>query len=115
VSKVIRAAYFVYKPSKESNTILAQLGYAARKLWNVANYEKREWSKESGTPFPNWYIQKKSLKGHFWYKNLPSQSAQEVLKVLQEAWVSFFELKKSSGIKNPQPPRFKQTDFNVNS
>jgi putative transposase len=110
---MIRSTYFVYKPSRETNIILSQLGYAARKLWNVANYEKREWSKENGTPFPNWYMQKKKLKQHFWFKNLPSQSAQEVLKVLQEAWVSFFELKKSGGITNPQSPRFKQTNFNV--
>jgi putative transposase len=61
----------VFKPSKEVNTILTQLGYAARKLWNVANYEKREWSKESGTSFPNWYIQKKELKQHFWFKTYP--------------------------------------------
>lgn len=110
---MIRASYFVYKPNKENNIILSQLGYAARKLWNVANYEKRNWSKESTTSFPDWYDQKKRLKNHFWYKNLPSQSAQEVLKVLQEAWESFFELKKSGGIENPKPPRFKESNFNV--
>jgi len=110
---MIRASYFVYKPTHEANIILSRLGYAARKLWNVANYEKRNWHKESGEPFPDWYEQKKRLKDHFWYKNLPSQSAQEVLKVLQEAWESYFELKQSGGILNPKPPRFKQTNFNV--
>ena len=110
---MIRASYFVYKPNNETNVILTQLGYASRKLWNVANFEKRNWNKESNTPFPNWYEQKKRLKDHFWYKNLPSQSAQEVLKVLQEAWESFFELKKTGGIENPKPPRFKQANFNV--
>src|SRR5690606_28423551 len=44
---------------------------------------------------------------------LPSQSAQEVLKALQESWESFFELKKTGGIENPKPPRFKQKNFNV--
>lgn len=110
---MIRASYFVYKPTKETNLILSLLGYASRKLWNVANFEKRNWNKESNTPFPDWYEQKKRLKGHFWYKNLPSQSAQEVLKVLQEAWESFFELKKSGGIENLKPPRFKHSNFNV--
>ncbi|MDY0406120.1 transposase [Virgibacillus sp. 179-BFC.A HS] len=110
---MIRASYFVYKPNHETNKILSQLGYAARKLWNVANYEKRNWTKESGQPFPNWYEQKKRLKDNFWYKNLPSQSAQEVLKVLQESWKSFFELKKTGRIENPKPPRFKQKNFNV--
>lgn len=110
---MIRTSYFIYKPNKEINVILSRLGYAARKLWNVANYEKQHWNKESNQLFPDWYDQKKRLKDHFWYKNLPSQSAQEVLKVLQEAWKSFFELKKSGDIENPKPPRFKQTNFNV--
>ena len=110
---MLRASYFVYKPNNETNIILSQLGYAARKLWNVGNYEKRNWTKDSDKPFPNWYEQKKRLKDHFWYKNLPSQSAQEVLKVLQESWESFFELKKTGGIENPKPPRFKQKNFNV--
>ncbi|SFI10774.1 MULTISPECIES: RNA-guided endonuclease TnpB family protein [unclassified Bacillus (in: firmicutes)] len=110
---MIRASYFIFKPNNEVDRILIQLGYAARKLWNVANYEKMNWNKESNAPFPDWYDQKKRLKKHFWYKNLPSQSAQEVLKVLQEAWVSFFELKKSGGIESPKPPRFKQKNVNV--
>ncbi len=110
---MIRASYFVYKPNKETDLIISQLGYAARKLWNVANYEKRNWKKDGGEHFPDWYIQKKKMKNHFWYKNLPSQSAQEILKVLQEAWASYFELKKTGGIDNPQPPRFKQKNFNV--
>ncbi len=110
---MIRASYFVYKPNQEANIILSQLGFAARKLWDVANYEKRNCTKETNTPFPDWYDQKKRLKEHFWYKNLPSQTAQEVLKILQEAWESFFELKKSGGIENPKPPRFKQGNFNV--
>ncbi|MEK5271941.1 transposase [Aeribacillus pallidus] len=110
---MIRASYFIYKPNQMNEIILRQLCYASRKLWNVANFERRNWTKDSGIPYPNWYDQKKRLKNHFWYKNLPSQSAQEVLKVLQESWQSFFELKKSGGIENPKPPRFKHHNFNV--
>ena len=60
------------------------------------------------TSFPNWYDQKKRLKDNFWYKNLPSQTAQEVLNVLQQAWKSFFKLKENGSIENPRPPRFKK-------
>lgn len=108
-----KVSYFTYKANRTNQIILHHLCYASRKLWNVGNYEKRNWSKEQGVPFPNWYEQKKRLKTHFWYKQLPAQSAQEVLKVLQEAWVSFFKLKESNGIDNPQPPRFKHQNFNV--
>ena len=83
---MLRASSFVYKPNKTHGVILHQLCYARRKLWNVGNYEKRNWTKDSGVPYPDWYEQKKRLKSHFWYKKLPSQSAQEVLKVLQESW-----------------------------
>ena len=49
--------------------------------------------------FPDWYYQKKALKDNFWYKNLPSQTAQDVLATLQESWKSFFELNKSKELK----------------
>ncbi|WP_374723370.1 hypothetical protein [Calidifontibacillus erzurumensis] len=79
----------------------------------MANFEKLNWTKDSGVPYPDWYEQKKRLKDYFWYKHLPSQSAQEVLKVLHEAWKSFYELKKSGEIENPKPPRYKHRNFNV--
>jgi putative transposase len=87
--------------------------YAASKLWNVANYERYEWQKESGLPYPDWYEQKARLKENFWYKNLPSQTAQEVLKQLDEAWNSFYKLKKTGGIENPRPPKYKHSNFNI--
>lgn len=59
---MIRAPYFIFKPNNEVDRILIQLGYAARKLWNAANYEKMNWNKESNAPFPDWYDQKKRLK-----------------------------------------------------
>jgi putative transposase len=43
-----------------------------------------------------------------WYKNLPSQTAQACLAKLQDSWASYFKLLKTSGIKNPQPPKYKR-------
>lgn len=100
-------------PSQEAALVLGHLTYAAWKLWNVANYERKNWVKESGAPYPNWYDQKKRLKEHFWYKNLPSQSAQELLHTLDGAWRSFYKLKETGGIENPRPPKYKQDRFNV--
>jgi len=96
---------------EESNPnliILRHMGYSAAKLWNVANYQKRNYKALDMDQFPNWYEQKRSLKDHFFYKNLPSQSAQDVLQELQEAWASYFTLLKTKGIENPRPPRFKK-------
>ena len=93
--------------------VLGHLAYAAWKLWNVANYERKNWTKESGITYPNWYDQKKRLKDEFWYNNLPSQSAQELLHTLEGAWKSFYKLKKTGGIENPKPPNYKHEPFNV--
>lgn len=108
-----RIIEFELNPSKNQKIILNSLTYATWKLWNVANYERKNWTKESNIPYPNWYEQKSRLKNHFWFKNLPSQSAQELLKQLHEGWKSFYKLKQTGGIENPKPPRFKHSNFNI--
>jgi putative transposase len=92
---------------------LSCLTYAASKLWNVANYERTNWTIESGIKYPDWYNQKSRLKDDFWYKNLPSQSAQELLKQLEESWRSYYKLRNTGGIKNPNPPGYKHSNFNL--
>lgn len=94
-------------PNQKEKIILDSLSYSAYKLWNVANYEKRNYKSLGFSSFPDWYEQKKRMKSDFWFKNLPSQTAQEVLNTLQQAWKSFFKLQQTQGVKNPQPPRFK--------
>jgi putative transposase len=81
--------------------------YAAYKLWNVCNYERFHYKEIGLTKYPDWYNQKKVHKDNIWYKQLPSQTAQEVCKQLDKSWKSFYALKKSGGIENPNPPRFK--------
>lgn len=89
------------------------MGYAAFKLWNVANYEKRNYRELGMSVYPNWYDQKRRLKENFFYRNLPSQTAQDVLQQLEEAWKSFFALLKSKGVENPKPPRFRKDRMDV--
>ena len=108
-----RVIQFELNPNHAQRIILDSLTYAASKLWNIGNYERKSWTKESGRPYPDWYDQKKRLKENFWYKNLPSQTAQEVLKQLDGAWKSFYKLKKTGGIENPRPPRYKHKNSNI--
>lgn len=89
------------------------MGYSAYKLWNIGNYEKRNYKELGMERFPNWYDQKKRLKDNFFYKNLPSQTAQDVLKLLQEAWNSYSALLKNKKIDNPRPPRYKKDIMSV--
>ena len=99
--------------SQEYSNIIGHMCYAASKLWNVCNYERHHYKELGLEKYPDWYYQKKVHKGDLWYKQLPSQTAQETCKQLDKAWKSFYVLKKTGGIKEPNPPRFKQGNIPV--
>lgn len=98
--------------SSEAN-IVGHMCYAAYKLWNVCNYERRNFKELGFAKMPDWYSQKARYKDNMWFKSLPSQTAQEVCKLLDKSWKSFFALTKSGGIQNPRAPRFKQEGITI--
>lgn len=94
--------------------IIGHMCYAASKLWNVCNYERHHYQGlKLPVEYPDWYYQKKAHKDDRWYKSLPSQTAQEVCKLLDKSWKSFYALKKSGGIENPKPPYFKKESIAI--
>ncbi len=93
--------------NKEAN-IIGHLCYSAFKLWNVLNYERLHYEEMGIEEYPDWYYQKKNHKDDFFARNLPSQTAQEIAKLLDKSWKSYFVLLKAKGVENPKPPRFKQ-------
>ncbi|MDO4488290.1 MAG: transposase [Eubacteriales bacterium] len=99
--------------NKEQSNILGHMCYAASKLWNECNYERRNYKELGLAEYPDWYFQKKAHKDSMWYRSLPSQTAQEVCKLLDKGWKSFYKLLKTGGIENPNPPRFKQEGMAV--
>ena len=117
VNKAKRKPYLVRKeiivPTEEQALVLRHMSYATAKLWNVANYERKHWKELEMKVYPNWYDQKKRLKTNLFYKNLSSQTAQRVLKKLDESWASFYALQTSGGGKNPNPPHYKQDKMYV--
>lgn len=98
--------------SKEAN-IVGHLCYAASKLWNVLNHERLHYEEMGIREYPDWYYQKRKHKDNFFARNLPSQTAQEVAKLVDESWKSYFALLRSGGTKNPHPPRFKHDKMPV--
>lgn len=114
------AKYFIHKSNQTQQIILGCLAYASARLYNIGNYQRQNWSKDSDIEYPDWYKQKKQLKDNFWYKNLPSQTAQETLKILADNWDSFYQSMedyqdnpdKYNG--NPNPPNYKPKDSKFN-
>lgn len=99
--------------SREYANLIGHMCYAASKLWNVCNYERQHYKETGMAQYPDWYYQKKAHKEDLWYKQLPSQTAQEVCSLLDKAWKSFYALKRSGGIETPRPPRFKQESIPI--
>ena len=101
------------KVTEDQANIIGHMCYAAYKLWNVCNYERLHYKEMDLDEYPDWYYQKKAHKDDLWYKQLPSQTAQEVCKLLDKAWKSFYQLQKTHGIENTKPPRFKQENIAI--
>ena len=70
---------FELRVNETMSIILGHLSYAASKLFNVGNYERKEYQSLGFDTMPDWYDQKKRLKDNIWYKSLPSQTSQDVL------------------------------------
>ena len=116
---------FEIKVDEKVSIILGHLCYAASKLFNVGNYERKEYKTLGFEKMPNWYDQKKRLKDSFWYKSLPSQTSQDVLARLDESWKSYLTLhhkwnkRKENGFLKegdgePQAPYYKKDGYHMN-
>lgn len=116
---------FELNVDEKTSVILGHLCYAASKLFNVGNYERKEFRSLGFEKMPDWYDQKKRLKDSFWYKSLPSQTSQDVLARLDESWKSYqvlhykWQKKKESGhLKEndgePQAPYYKKDGYHMN-
>ena len=73
------------KISPEYSNIIGHMCYAASKLWNICNYERHHYKELGLEKYPDWYYQKKAHKGDLWYRQLPSQTAQETAALVAGA------------------------------
>ena len=58
--------------------IVGHMNYAAYKLWNVLNYERRNYSELGFDTMPSCRDQKMQHKDDLFARSLPSQTAQDV-------------------------------------
>ena len=94
--------------SDQDALLLGLAGYAATKMWNVANHERKAIWQETGK-IPGFVDQCKTLKNNRWYKRLPSQTAQEALAELDDSYLSWYSHRKNGDL-SAKPPGFRQKD-----
>ena len=107
-SKVMRTEQIWLQPNK----ILSKLCHLSKNLYNQANYivknaEEGNWIRYSKL---NTTLKEESEN----YKTLPAQTAQQILKLIDKSWKSFFnaikEWKKQPDkfLDKPHPPHYKK-------
>ncbi len=93
-------------PTREQEQELLGLAEASARLWNMANYERRQ-ALFKNQRTPTYAQQCKHLKDGDTFKQLGTCKAQAVLMKLGEAWGSYHTLKRLQ--RNGQlPPRIKR-------
>ncbi|MFX0060851.1 MAG: RNA-guided endonuclease InsQ/TnpB family protein [Candidatus Hermodarchaeota archaeon] len=101
---MLRTLRLKFRRDKEHQRVLDHMSFVCTKLWNTANWERRDqWGKTG--EIPSYADQCTSLKENKWYKLLHSQSAQGILQKLAFAYKSWYKLHK----KDPRarPPGFR--------
>ena len=97
----------------EYSNIIGHMCYAASKLWNVCNYERHHYKELGLEKYPDWYYQKKAHKRRSVVQTATVTDSAGDLQEMDKAWKSFYVLKKTGGIKDPNPPVFKQDNISV--
>ncbi|WP_291559979.1 MULTISPECIES: RNA-guided endonuclease InsQ/TnpB family protein [unclassified Clostridium] len=93
---------------------MEELSYHTTKLYNIINYNLRE------KGVKNYYDIEKEYKSNWHCDFLHSHTRQQMFKVLEENWKSYFASVKDFGANpskykaKPRPPKFKNTDKNKN-
>lgn len=103
--RVTRTAVAKIDNQSQVEDDLDRLGIRASKLWNVGIHRTR-WIWDEIGHIPGRTELQKMLKTHECYKCLPSQTAQQVLQEVAEAYRGWFELRKSN--KGHNPPGYRK-------
>lgn len=100
--------------NKEQQQIIEELSFHTTKLYNIANYQCREYN------YKSYRTLEKELKHNWHAPYLHSHTYQQTLKILEQNWKSYFKSlkdykKNSSKYKAmPQPPKYKHVEKHKN-
>lgn len=110
-----------YKFSIKETVALDSLARISKNFYNQANYFIRQQYIKTGQ-YSNYFVVEKymktskNLEGTTNYKLLPSQTSQQILKLLHKNWVSFFQSKKDYELNpdkyqgEPSIPKYRRED-----
>jgi len=90
---------------------LNQMGLACSKVWNVVLYHTRRVWEETGK-IPSAYDTQKVVQEHYWYKQLPTHTAQAVTQELWQAYKSWFSHRRN-GDGQARPPNYRKRSGKV--
>lgn len=90
---------------------LDRIGLACSKLWNVALYHSRQVWEETGK-IPRAYDTQKAVQDHFWFRQLPTHTAQAVTQELWQAYKSWFGHRRN-GNAQARPPSYRKQNGQV--
>jgi len=113
---VLRTSTVLLHPSEEQDARLRSLAAASSKLWNMANYDRRQ-AFFAHTKMPTYNSQFHKFKNSEPYRKLGTCKSQALLRKLNEAWSSFWALKRLQkqgklppNIAKVSPPRYWKED-----
>ncbi len=90
---------------------LDSTGLACSRLWNVALYHTRQAWDEMGK-IPSAFDTQKVMQEHYWFKQLPTHTAQAVTQELWQAYKSWFGHRRNGNSK-ARPPRYRKRNGQV--
>lgn len=100
--------------NKEQQQIIDELSFHTTKLYNIANYQCREFN------YKSYQTLEKELKHNWHIPYLHSHTYQQALKILEQNWKSYFKSLKdykknpSKYKAMPQPPKYKHFEKHKN-
>jgi putative transposase len=92
---------------------LDSTGLANSKLWNVALYHTRQVWDETGK-IPSAFDTQKVVQEHYWFRQLPTHTAQAVIQELWRAYKSWFGHRRN-GDSKARPPRYRKRNGQVSA
>jgi len=90
---------------------LNRAGLACSKLWNVALYHTRQVWEATGE-IPSAFDTQKVMQEHYWFKQLPTHTAQAVTQELWQAYKSWFGHRRNGNLQ-AQPPGYRKQNGQV--